>query len=226
MSKDVLVLKITGKAFDNVSLLKEYAMVLRELIAQGRKLLVVTGGGVTARRYIDMAVNIGVSSNYWLDLIGIWVSRINSLIMVSALEEYAYPNIPTTLDEVLMALRSSDLVVCGGLIPGQSTASALLQIAEAVNARRVYYYSAIGMVYDKDPSIHSDAKPIPIISASELKNLLGQKILPGEYALIDEKALDLAIRSNIEIYIMDYRNPRSIFQALRGENPGSIILPR
>ncbi|MEM4717993.1 MAG: UMP kinase [Desulfurococcaceae archaeon] len=225
MERQIIVLKITGKAFDNGYLLRDHIDVLKELLSQGYKLIVVAGGGSISRRYIDIAMGLGIGSNYWLDIIGIWGSRLNGLLIISALDKYAYPRIPLSIDEIIMALKNSDLVVSGGLIPGQSTASVLLQIAEAVNAKKVYYYSAIGMVYDKDPAIHPDAKPLSIISASELKTLLRQKTLPGEYALIDEKALDYAIRSGIEIYILDYKKPRSILQALNGENPGSIILP-
>ncbi|MEM0225139.1 MAG: UMP kinase, partial [Desulfurococcaceae archaeon] len=68
--------------------------------------------------------------------------------------------------------------------------------------------------------------PFSIITASELKSILEQRILPGEYALIDTKALDIAIRSKIEIQILNYKEPGQIFKAIRGENPGTIIIPK
>ncbi len=222
--QELLVIKLTGKAFDNPEVLSKHINVLKNLLEKYR-IVLVAGGGGNARKYIELASRIGVNSNYWLDLIGIWASRVNGLVLISALSNYAYPFTPVTIEEVLRAVKYSRLVVMGGLIPGQSTASTLLEVAEALSARRVYYYSAVGRVYDKDPAKYSDAKPFSIIKASELKTLLVQKILPGEYALIDEKALDLAIRSRIKIQLLDYREPSQIYSALRGENPGTLIVP-
>ncbi|MEM0030883.1 MAG: UMP kinase [Desulfurococcaceae archaeon] len=222
---NTITLKITGKAFDDPSLVKNYIDVFAELLEK-YKLLVVTGGGQSARRYIEIAEKIGIESNYWLDLIGIWASRINGLMLISALSNYAYPSTPSSIEEALVALKHSKLVVMGGLIPGQSTASVLLQMAEAIGTRRVFYYSAIGKVYSKDPNKYPDAAPFSIITASELKSILEQRILPGEYALIDTKALDIAIRSKIEIQILNYKEPGQIFKAIRGENPGTIIIPK
>lgn len=222
---NTIVTKITGKAFDDPSLVKRYINVFTELLTK-HKLLVVAGGGQSARRYIETAQNIGIDSNYWLDLIGIWASRINGLMLVSALSSYAYPSIPSTIEEALIALKYNKLVVMGGLMPGQSTASVLLQVAEALGAKRVFYYSAVGKVYNKDPTRYPDAAPFTIIPASELKSILEQRILPGEYALIDAKALDIAIRSRIEIQILNYKEPGQLFRAIEGENPGTIIIPK
>jgi uridylate kinase len=102
----------------------------------------------------------------------------------------------------------------------------LLQAAEALGVKRVYYFSAIGKVYTKDPTKHPDAKPLSELSASELKKIVEQKTLPGDYALIDSQALEYAIRSGVEIQVLDYKNPELMFEAMRGKNPGSRILPK
>lgn len=221
-----LILKITGKAFDaDTSLLRKYVNVLKDLSVNYR-LIIVTGGGSQSRKYIEMAKDIGVESNYWLDLIGIWVSRINSLLLISALRPHTYPYPATSLEEAITASESHRIVVMGGLLPGQSTASVLLELGEALGSRRVYYYSAIGRVYDKDPAKHPDAKPYSTITITELRSILEQRSMPGEYALIDLKALDIAMRSGIEIQVLDYRDPEQIRLALQGENPGTVIIPR
>lgn len=222
---DYLVLKITGKAFDEgASLLKRYISTLKKLL-DAYKLLLVAGGGNTARKYISLAKDVGVDSNYWLDFIGIMASRLNSLVLIASLKPYAYPYVPSTIEEAISALGSHRVVSIGGLIPGQSTASVLLQVAEALAARRVYYFSAIGRIYTKDPVKHPNAEPLSLITASELKKIIEQKVLPGEYALVDIRALDIAIRGRIEVQILDYREPELLFSALKGENPGTIIIP-
>lgn len=222
----ILVVKITGKAFDSgADVLAKYIKALREL-SEKNKVVVVTGGGNIARRYIGLARDLGVVSNYWLDEVGIAVSRLNSYLLIAAMGDKAYPKPVEGLGELLRALGSHQIVFSGGLIPGQSTASVAIEAAEAVGARRVYYFSAIGYVYDKDPLRYSDAKPFQVIMASELKNILEQRLLPGEYALIDEKALDLALRSGIEIQLIPYESPEKIWEALSGKNPGTLIVPR
>lgn len=220
-----LVLKVTGRVFDSEpELLAKLIHVVRGL-SENYRIVIVAGGGGTARRYITSAKSIGVSSNYWLDLIGIWASRLNSLLLISALQPYSYPKPAASLEEALEALASSRIVVMGGLIPGQSTASVAVEVAEALSVSELYYLSAAGYVYDKDPARYPDAKPLKEINASMLKEMLRQKQLPGEYALIDEKALDLAVRSNILIKLVDYREPEKLLEAIRGGNPGSMIHP-
>ncbi|MEM1627841.1 MAG: UMP kinase [Desulfurococcaceae archaeon] len=223
---EILVLKITGKAFDEgFQLISRYMDVMLKLLKEKYKLVIVTGGGSIARKYITLARELGINSNYWLDEIGIWVSALNGLLFIAGLQPYTYPHVSRDIVEVVSALRYNDVVVLGGLIPGQSTASVLLEVAEAVGARRVYYFSAVGKVYEKDPEKYPDAKAFDVIKASKLREIIEQKMLPGEYVLIDIHALDLAIRSNIEIQLLHYKEPELIFEALRGRNPGTLILP-
>jgi uridylate kinase len=222
---EYVVLKITGKAFTNSDLLLRYVEVIRAL-SKTHRVVVVTGGGEIARRYIEVARGININSNYWLDEIGIWVSRLNALLLIGALSPFTSPTPPQTLEDIIRAAILYPVTVTGGLIPGQSTALVLLQVAEALGASRVYYFSAIGKVYSKDPTKYPDAQPLSEITATELKRVIEQKILPGDYALVDLHALELAIRSNIEIQILDYKKPELLFEALRGQNPGTRILPR
>ncbi|MEM4488208.1 MAG: UMP kinase [Desulfurococcaceae archaeon] len=221
----LLVIKITGKAFDEgTPLLDRYASTLKKLL-ETYKLLIVTGGGNTARKYMSVAKDLGVHSAYWLDSIGIMASRLNSLLLIASLSPHAYPRVPSTVEDTITALSSHRAVSVGGLIPGQSTAAVLLQVAEALAVRKVYYYSAIGKVYTKDPVKHPDAKPLSVIPASTLKAIIEQRNLPGEYALVDVSALDIAVRSKIEVQILNYREPELIYSALNGGNPGTIITP-
>ncbi|MEM1760051.1 MAG: UMP kinase [Desulfurococcaceae archaeon] len=222
---NIIVIKLTGKVFDEPQLLKSYIELFKKLIDKWR-LLIVTGGGSLARRYIEVARSIGVESNYWLDEIGILASRLNSYLLISALQPYSYPRPVTTLSEAVEATSIFKIVVMGGLIPTQSTASTLLEVAEALGVKDVIYVSAIDRVYDKDPLKYPDAEGLIEIDASKLIEMIEQSILPGEYALIDVKALEIAIRSGIRIHVVGYRNVENIDKVLRGENPGTIINPR
>lgn len=222
---NVFIVKLTGRVFDEPQLLKGYVEQFRRLIDNVR-LVIVTGGGSLARRYIEIAKNLGVESNYWLDEIGISVSRLNSYLLISALRPHSYPKPVETLSEAIEATGIFKVTVMGGLIPTQSTASTLLEVAEALGVKDVTYVSAVDMVYDKDPVKYSDAEGFKEIDASKLIEILEQRALPGEYALIDMRALEIAIRSGIRIHVVGYRNVDNIMRVLKGENPGTIIYPR
>ncbi len=220
----ILVIKLTGKIFDEEKLLKKYIELFDKLVEKYR-LVLIAGGGLLARKYIEKARKIGIDSNYWLDIIGIIASRLNSYLLISGLEKHTYPNPITSLEELLEKIRLARIVVAGGLIPNQSTASVALEFAEALDVKEIIDVSAVDHVYDKDPRRYSNAKKYTEIKASELIEILKQKNLPGEYALIDIRALEIAIRSKIKIYLTFFKEPENIFKILRGENPGTIIYP-
>jgi len=224
MLRDHVVIKLTGKAFDDPDVLRKYIELLRSLVEK-YSFTIVVGGGRRARDLIEMARSIGVKSSYWLDLIGIMASRLNAYLLISSLYPLAYHKPVESLEELQHAVKTSKIVVVGGLIPGQSTAAVALEVAEALGVDRVIDLAAVDYVYDRDPSKHPDAKKYTEISAAKLKQILEQSILPGEYALIDVRALDLAIRSRIAIYIAYYKDPENLIRILRGENPGTIIYP-
>ncbi len=222
---NVLVIKLTGKTFRDKDIIRRHVDTYRELVEQGYKLAIITGGGGLAREYIGIAKALGLSSNYWLDMIGIMSSRLNAYLIQTLLRPYSYPDVPSTNRETILYSDQYKVVVLGGLLPGQSTAAVAVEIAEALNARKVIDYSVVGMVYDKDPSKYPDAKPIRKIKASELIQLLEQRSEPGHYEFFDKKALLLAIRSRITIYITSYTKPETVWDIIKGGNPGTIIYP-
>ncbi len=221
----ILIIKLTGKAFNNAEIIKSHIDTYKGIIGQGYKIAIIAGGGEIARRYIDIARRAGLQSNYWLDMLGIMASRLNAYLLQSLLRPMSYPRVPAGLEEVVEGLDRYPVIVIGGLIPGQSTASVAVEVAEALGSQIVVDYSVIGMVYDRDPAKYPDAKPIKEISAKELIELLEQSSEPGHYEFFDKKALTLAVRSRIKIYVTSYKEPGSIWTILSNGNPGTIIYP-
>ncbi len=222
----ILTVKLTGKVFDNtIDILRRHVKVYIDLADQGYKLVIIAGGGGTAREYIRKARELGVESNYWLDLIGIDASRLNALLLIAGLQSKAYPRVIEHVEEIPPALLGSDIVVLGGLIPGQSTAAVALEAAEAAGSKIVVDYTVVDRVYDRDPEKYPNAKPLEEVKASKLLELLTQRNLPGRYELIDKRALEIAIRSGITIFIVKYTDPERIYDVLKGGNPGTRIIP-
>ncbi len=224
----VVVIKITGKAFNEPGheILGDYISVFKKLINTGYRLAIVTGGGGLARRYIGYARGLGVENNYVLDIVGIWASRLNALLIASALQPHSYPQPIEDLETLRRITPHYKAYVLGGLIPGQSTAAVALEVAEALGADKVIDMAAIDHVYTADPRRDPSAKPLDKVTSRELRKYMETGTLPGEYQLLDNHAIDIMERSMIRVYITHYRSPWKIIDILeKGENPGTIIEP-
>lgn len=222
------VVKITGKLFtcENTSLIRRYVDVLKSVARDGYRLVVVTGGGPVARDYIGFARSAGVESNYWLDRIAIGVSRLNALLMAAALQPYSYPRPVESLDELLAVVEKHSIVVLGGLIPGQSTATVAAEVAEALGVDTIVNAGAVDYVYTKDPVKHPDAKPLEKVSLDEITRYIETRSLPGQYQLLDHHAIEIMKRSRIKMILTHYKKPENIEKIIRQKQiTGTIITP-
>lgn len=213
-----LVIKLSGRVFENEELVLKYVEVLKTV---KEKICVITGGGDVARRYIQIAKRGGASYTFQ-DLLGIYSSRLNALLLISLLED-AHPEVPTNLQEVLKACRQSRIVVTGGLQPGQSTATVAALVAEAVKAGVLLNAANIDAVYTDDPRRNPSAKKIGELKYDDLEKILNSSALPGGYELLDLWSLAILKRNCIITYIFDKDRPDYILNILRGGNPGSRV---
>ena len=108
----------------------EDAEVIKEL-AQENTLFIVTGGGKAARDYIRAARSMGASEAV-CDLIGIALSRVNARLLISALSNAAFQDIPHDYREAETAMSSGKVVVMGGVAPGQTTDAVSAILSEYV----------------------------------------------------------------------------------------------
>jgi len=206
-----VVLKLTGKVFEpgNERVLLEVTELLKEKASTDR-VVVITGGGKTARKYVELGKELGVS-NAWLDLLGIEASRLNALLLAALLGELAYTPIPRSVDEVLQGLSAGKVVILGGLQPGQSTNAVSAMIAELVRADLLINATNVDGVYDKDPSKYPDAKPLKEVSIQQLAEMLrSQDFRPGHYELLDTVALRVVARSKIRLVFVNAFKPETI----------------
>jgi len=201
--KKRVVIKLSGKVFgmDNVKVLKDYASFLVK-ISKVCQPIVVAGGGNIARHYIAHARSSGADEST-LDELGIEISRLNAKLLIYALKHKAYPHPPTTLQEVRHAVDSGQIVVTGGLHPGQSTNGTAALIAEKTDAAVFLNATDVDGVYDKDPNKYKTAKKFKVIELKKLRNMLvHENIIAGGYDLMDIVALKIIERSKIKTRIL------------------------
>jgi uridylate kinase len=225
--KKRVVLKLSGSIFslsnnneqDNneyYNTFKQYSDVLTNLTNNVQP-IVITGGGSIARLYINFARKLG-QDEASLDLLGIAISRINAKLLIASLGNYAYPDVPQSLDDVGRFVESNKIIVSGGLHPGQSTNATSALIAEKTGASEFINATDVNGIYDSDPRKNNNARLFEKIAVNELlKMLLKESSMAGEYDLLDIVALKVIERSKIKTKVI-LSSPTNIDNTIQGRN--------
>jgi uridylate kinase len=199
-----VAIKLSGSIFSeerNEDTIKRYAEMLTDISIDVQP-IVIAGGGKIARHYIDLARYLG-SDEASLDIMGIEVSRLNAKLLIVALGEQAYSQVPKNLEEVTIAAESGKIVIVGGLHPGQSTNATSALIAEKVRASKFLNATDVDGIYDLDPNISRNAKLLNEITVSECMEILKNgSSMAGTYDLMDIVALKVIERSKIPTRVL------------------------
>jgi len=224
------VIKIGGFAFSNndrqpLPLVEEYVKLFKGLVDE-HKLVIVTGGGRIARYYIRAAREMDVPESL-CDHLGILASRLNARLLVDGLGEYAFPQVPTSIDELKHYFASGKIVGMGGLTPGHSTNAVAAIAAETIMADLFVNATDVDGVYTSDPSKDTKATKLDEVTVDELSNILSKTaITAGAYELMDPLAIRIIQRSRIPTTILDGRTPTNVLKALQNEHAGTRIVHR
>ena len=202
--RKILVMKLSGSVFNfktSSKSLKEYAQVLLDIQARVQP-VVVSGGGIIARHYVNLARSLGADESS-LDEMGIEISRLNAKLLSAALGDSVYPVIPTNLEEISIACQSGKIVVSGGLHPGQSTNATAALICEKIKADRFLNATDVEGIYDSDPNKNPRAKMFKEITIKKCLDLLNtESTQAGNYDLMDIVALKVIERSKIPTWVI------------------------
>lgn len=230
MKRKPVVIKISGSYVqpDNPGLVRSYANALLRLWSEKEvRPFVVVGGGRSARAYIEAGRACGAGEAH-LDVLGIMVTRLNATLLAVALGSAAALPVPESLEEVMRLVNDPGerIVVMGGLQPGQSTNAVSVLVAEVAGSDVVINASRVDSLYEKDPTLFPDARPIREATISEVKELLKSgRCYAGTYELFDPVSLAVAERSRITLVIVKGDDPNNVVQAVEGRAYGSIIRP-
>ncbi|HXV88830.1 MAG TPA: UMP kinase [Nitrososphaeraceae archaeon] len=202
--KKILVIKLSGSVFNFTTTsrsLKEYAQALLDIQTKVQP-VVVSGGGIIARHYVNLARSLG-SDESSLDEMGIEISRLNAMLLSAALGDSVYPVIPSNLEEISIACQSGKIIVSGGLHPGQSTNATAALICEKIKADRFLNATDVDGIYDFDPKKNTKAKIFKEITIKKCLDLLNnESTQAGNYELMDIVAMKVIERSKIPTYVI------------------------
>lgn len=222
-----IILKIGGSILYedeeiSLSMLQQWIPTIQNIMKMGHIIGIVVGGGIPARKFGKIAKKLGANAAYQ-DLIGIEATRQNARLLIAGLPE-AYPHPPLNYQELIALIPIHPLVITGGFQPGQSTNAVAAIFAEHLGADFLFNFSNVKKVYNKDPSLHSDAKPFDELKYDDLFSIIRQnEQSPGKYALFDTLGLEIVKRSKIPLVFLDGRSPQLLIDVLNGESHGTVV---
>ncbi|MGC9146953.1 MAG: UMP kinase [Infirmifilum sp.] len=206
-----------------IDFVKNTLTVLREAAKDDTKIIVVVGGGVTARKYIHQARPY-VENESALDQLGILASRLNAALLHSIYYK-TFPVIPSSLEELARIVASAlPVIFMGGLQPGQSTTTVSALAAEATGSQLIIATDVEG-VYTADPKRDPSAKLLKSVSIDSLIDIFSKVQKAGEYRLFDSLTLQIIKRAKIHTRVLKGDPPENILRAIEGEDIGTLIEP-
>lgn len=205
--------------------LKGFKALIEGELAKGKTFILVTGGGRTARSYIDAASLIAPVSDEDRDWLGIHSTRLNAHLVRTIFRKHAYPRIntnPHDLDDFYLA--KDPILVAAGWRPGHSTDYDAVLLGKYLDATKIANLSNISYVYDKNPKEYPDAKRFDAMTWKEFRELVGEEWSPGLNTPFDPIAARLAEQEGMEVAILAGTDLPNLQAYLDGEPfQGTVI---
>ena len=206
----------------NVDFLKDFVSLVNDYTKKGFNFLIITGGGKICRKYNDSLRQITNPSNDNLDWLGIASTRLNAELVRICFGDQSYEKV--ILNPEFIPQTDKPIIVGGGWKPGNSSDLAAVYGAKSVGAKKIINLSNIDCVYDKDPKVNSDVKPIYKMMWQEFEKLFPESWNPGINIPFDTVAAAEAKSLGHEIIIMNGNNIENLKNYLDGkEFIGTVI---
>ena len=229
-ANDPLILSVGGSLIiPNGGPDVEFLQRLRELILKaitgGRKIVIVTGGGKTARHYIDAASAVQKVSDEDLDWLGIHATRLNGHLVRTVLRDVAHPIVyknPLAVPPV--AEWKGSVLVGAGWRPGWSTDFVACRIAQVLDAKSVINLSNIDFVYSDDPRTNPEATALEDLRWRDYRKMVGDDWSPGLSAPFDPVAAKFCHKYGMSVAVVNGKNFVQVERAIAGEEFVGTIL--
>lgn len=207
----------------DVTFLREITKIIKE---SKHEFGILCGGGIVARAYANAARELG-ASEYDSDNIAIISTKQNAAILVAALLNGGVEVENKVFDNFDDAKRTGKkVVVMGGTIPGITTDTDAVLLAESMGAKRLLNLSNVDAIYDSDPRKNPKAKRFSKMTYEELISLAtaSDKRMAGTNFVFDLLACKLIARSKIETHFVAGKDLNGIKAAIEGKtHEGTVV---
>ncbi|MFH1359289.1 MAG: UMP kinase [archaeon] len=208
MAKKVIVLSLGGSLIVpnkiHVELLEEFKKILLKN-SKKYKFVVVCGGGIIARTYINGLKNQKIHNKKYLQsLLGVSATRTNARFMTNFFGKDANKGIPHEIKEVHSSIIKNNIVFCGALryAKDQTSDTTAATLARYFHSDFINLTNVQGL-YDKNPKKFKSAKFISEISFNNFYSIAKKiKFTPGQNFVLDQKAAKIIQKYKIRTYIL------------------------
>lgn len=221
-----IVIRIGGSVIAsplNSTLIGQYAQILTELVHANHKVVVVVGGGSLARDFIKICEELALDEKAQ-DRIAIKASQLCASLLLLKLDNQATGEVPSSTMEVIKAIKSTKLVILGGLEPGMTTDTVAARIARMMKADLLIKATNQNGIYTKDPKKYKNAEKLAELTFSELGKLFEQQEhKAGIHQIIDPVAIRILQENNITTVVVNGFDPKNVQEAIEGRKVGTKI---
>jgi len=184
----------------DINFIKDLRKIISGLVNQNYQVILVPGGGKTARNYQEALKELHQTDSEGLDWVGIKSIHLNSELLYRVFADFdVHPIIYKS--EELKEIHSS-LVIKAAFKPGHSSDMGAVRMAEISGAIRIINFSNTTHVYDADPRTNINAKKFDKLSWSEYRNVIPTEWVPGMSAPFDPVASQLAQELGITVAVL------------------------
>jgi len=201
----------------DVGFLKEFRKTINGHVSSGNKTIIITGGGNTAKTYVDAGKQLGIKSDQDLDWIGIRATQLNAELVKAV-----FPG-SVVIDDPTAQIPKNKVVVGAGWKPGASSDLDAVLVAVNLEIKTVINMTNIDFVYDRDPK-QKGAKPMKKLSWKEYKKIISSQWTPRMNVPFDPVASREAEKHGIKVIVINGHNLQNLKKVLSGkEFAGSVI---
>lgn len=188
-------------------------------VARDHPLVVTTGGGRTARDYIRLGRELGLTE-VELDEVGIDVTRLHARLLAARVGPPAPAVPPTTVAQAVHEAHRVSPVLLGGTEPGHTTDGVAALLAARLRAARVVNATNVDGLYDRDPRSNPGARRIDRVGWDEFRALVTTQTdgSAGQEFLFDRLGAQTLGRAGIPLLIVHGRDLANLESALRGRS--------
>lgn len=207
--------------------LHQFTTLSAELVSQGYSLIIVCGGGETARANIQYAQEqevLKIDTEEELDRIGIQATHLNAVVLTHFLKERGLKT--SCLLQSKLPSTKADILTTGGDKPGHTTDFVIVQLAIEQGIDTLLNLTD-GPIYDRKPNGQPDGeKPIKTMTWEKYQEMFPFKHEPGINIPFDPVAAQAALDANLTVVVLDGTNLDNLRSYLEGKDfAGTIIKP-
>ena len=219
---ETIVISLGGSAIIPDKVDYKFLEAFKKVILKHKKykFIIVTGGGKTARNYIE-AVHKEKLSEKIASIVGIASTKLNAKLVAG------FFKIKTAIPETLAQLKKQKgrIIICGALghRPGLTSDANAAEIAQITKAKYFINMTNVKGLYTKDPKKYKTAEFVKEISHKDFNNIIKKiKYKAGQHFVLDQVASKIIKQNKISTIILKGNN--NLDKVLSNKNyQGTII---